>query len=69
MVQTWQTLVYDDGQTCCRNRKPEESFRCNIEEKEKERRSIWEKTRTGMPGRVLFEPRRSIDHFKEWQFW
>ena len=41
------------------------SFTCNIEDKEKERRSIWRKNHTGMCGRVWFEPRRGIDQFKE----
>ena len=54
-------VIYDGGQTCCRNRKPEKNFRCNIEDKVKERRTIWRKNHTGMCGRVWFEQRRSID--------
>ena len=41
------------------------SFRCNIDNKEKERRSIRRKYQIGIRGRVLFEPARSIDQFKE----
>ena len=40
-------------------------FWSNIEDKEKERRSIWRKNSTYMCGRARFEPKRSIDQFEE----